>query len=444
MLNEAIVHDLIKNGRADRRVYTDAEIFDAEMQRIFRRTWIYIGHESQVQNTGDFITVRMGHDRLILCRHNDGKLYVVHNRCAHRGAEVCHESTGNKRTFTCPYHAWSYSTNGELTNVPLPEGYVDYERRRAELGLERVPRVDTYRGFIFASQEKTGIDLTDFLGPEVLAAFDNFVDRSPEGEIMVAQGHTVQTYRANWKFQIENSIDLLHPMILHNNAVSAANELTKRSHQAHPEKPVPVEAELVKANGMTLREWDSMRIAALPHGHCWMGGFLDSAIETTNINEASSQKAGWRTSYQKALEARHGVDKARKILSFSRHNTIVYPNLFINPALQQIRYLVPTEVGLTEQHGFVFRLKGAPEELFQLAVRALEVANSPASIVTSDDHEVFERMHESLASGSRSWIDWSRGLDSETSIADGIRTGAGTNEILMRNQLQAWLGYMAE
>ena len=205
-----------------------------------------------------------------------------------------------------------------------------------------------------------------------------------------------------------------------------------------------MEAVLVKANGMQLHEWDSMRIAALPHGHCWMGGFLEEAAVEADKKQHLNAEPAWRKAYRAALEERHGAAKAAEVLGYSRHNTIVYPNLFINPGLQQIRYLVPSAVDCTEQHGFVFRLKGAPDELLHLAVRALNVANSPASLVTSDDHEVFERMQESMRSGQRSWIDWSRGLDSEKKLEDGSRTGGGTNEVLMRNQLKAWMEYMTE
>ena len=117
-------------------------------------------------------------------------------------------------------------------------------------------------------------------------------------------------------------------------------------------------------------------------------------------------------------------------------------NLFVNPILQQIRTLQPVAVDRTEQHGYVFRLKGAPDDIFRVAVRLLNMANSPASIVTTDDHEVFERIQESMASGERDWIDWSRGMGHEKPFESGF-TSEGTSEILMRNQHQAWVGYMS-
>ena len=205
---------LLSNGRVDRRLYTDPDIFALEMSRIFRRTWIYVGHRSQLKSAGDFITTRIGRDRVIVVCHSDGEARAFYNRCAHRGAEVCAQPAGNTTTFTCPYHAWSYRTDGSLESVPLVEGYgAALEQRMPDLGLEPIARLDSYRGFLFASQSEHGEALATFLGPEVCAAFDNFVDRTPGGEVSVMGGKTVQQYRANWKLQIENSIDLLHPNI---------------------------------------------------------------------------------------------------------------------------------------------------------------------------------------------------------------------------------------
>ena len=433
---------LVQPGKVSRALYTDPDVFDAEMERIFGVAWVYLGHESQLRETGDFFTTRLARDCIIVARHGDGAVYAFHNRCAHRGAEVCHVAAGNTPTFVCPYHAWAFHTDGSLASLPLPSGYGrDFSQRRAEYGLERIARVDAYRGFIFGSKAPDGVGLSDFLGPQVREAFDNFVDRSPSGDLAMAGGKTVQCYRGNWKLQIENSIDLLHPKILHANAVAAADSLRR---EAGSNAPGSVEVEATRANGLSLRDWERMRIAALPRGHCWMGGFLRDAVEGSGIEEtadAHPEEKPWFARYRQALVARHGEAKTEEILSFSRHNTIVYPNLFVNPGLQQIRILHPVAVDRTEQHGYIFRLVGAPDDLFHTSVRVLTSVNSPASIVTTDDHEVFEQIQGSLASGARDWVDWSRGLDLERPVDDG-RTGEGTNEVLMRNQHRAWVEYM--
>lgn len=436
--------NLVQKGRVSRALYTDPDVFEVELARIFGTAWIYLGHESQLKAPGDFFRTRLGRDRIIVARHTDGKIHAFHNRCAHRGAEVCHVDRGNTNAFVCPYHAWTFGTDGSFGSMPLPAAYGrDLSERREDFGLERVARVASYRGFIFGSKAANGADLEDFLGPDVRAAFDNLIDRAPDGTLELAGGKTVQTFRANWKLQIENSIDLLHARILHANAIDAANSLIKDFGLDGPEH---LEVAVTRANGRSILEMNRMTIMALPRGHCWMGGFLRDAVlgeepEETEAAGGPAEEQSWFAAYKKALDARHGVEKADAVLAFNRHNTIVYPNLFVNPELNQVRILHPISVDRTEQHGYIFRLGGAPEAMFQRAVRIITAINSPASIVTSDDHEVFERIQESLATGERDWVDWSRGLESERTTNEG-RTGEGTNELVMRNYHRAWVEYM--
>src|SRR2546422_9289342 len=109
---------LVKEDAVHRRVYTDPEVFAEEMRRIFGRTWVFIGHESEVPNPGDFKTDEIAGQPIIMVRHSDGDIHVLFNRCMHRGAVVCELASGNTSYFRCPYHAWSYKTNGELALVP--------------------------------------------------------------------------------------------------------------------------------------------------------------------------------------------------------------------------------------------------------------------------------------------------------------------------------------
>lgn len=427
--------DLVGVGKVHRRFYADPDVFRVELDRIFGRAWLWLGHESQVEQPGDFFTARMGHDRIIVARHDDGKIHAFHNRCTHRGAEVCARSSGHADYFECPYHAWTFGTDGSLKSVPMPKGYEDgFEARAASLALEPVARVASYRGFIFGNKSATGENLETFLGADVRAAFDNLVDRAPDGEIEMAGGVTTQRYRANWKLQIENSIDLLHPRILHASAVDAADLVD------HGGVEPSIEWDTVKSNGLSFGDWDRMPIATLARGHCWMGGFLTKSIDEDAERDAEfliEEETGWRAiqaRYRKIMADRFGADRAGEILSFNRHNTIVYPNLFVNSRLAQIRVLQPVAVDCTEQHGYTFRLKGAPTEMFEASIRMVTTNNSPSSIVTTDDHEIFERIQETLETGDGEWEDWSRGLHENRS--------EGTNEIAMRNQHRAWAEYM--
>jgi len=186
-VNARSIKDLVQSDRVHRTVYTDPALFALEMDRIFGRAWLVLGHESQVRNPGDFFTTRMGNESVIVIRHTNGTVRVLVNRCAHRGARVCEAATGTARELVCSYHGWTYATDGRLCGVPRAEGY---DRTVAETvggGLARVPRVDAYRGFLFASLAADGPSLLEFLSP-LRASFDDFVERAPEGDVEVAGG----------------------------------------------------------------------------------------------------------------------------------------------------------------------------------------------------------------------------------------------------------------
>src|SRR5215210_2116403 len=144
---------LIQPDRVHRSVYADPAIFELEMERIFGRAWLMLGHESQVPKTGDYFTTRMGREPVIVVRKDNREIGVLVNRCAHRGATVCAEGRGNTERFVCPYHGWSYDRAGALRAIPFGSGYA--QETLKDLKLKSVPRVQTYRGFIFASLAPT-------------------------------------------------------------------------------------------------------------------------------------------------------------------------------------------------------------------------------------------------------------------------------------------------
>ena len=110
--------ELVREGQVHRRIYTDPAVFELEMDRLFGRAWLYLAHESQVAETGDFVTAYIGNRPVIVSRHSDGEIYAFANRCTHRGMKVCRYDQGNTRVFTCPYHAWSFALDGSLQGVP--------------------------------------------------------------------------------------------------------------------------------------------------------------------------------------------------------------------------------------------------------------------------------------------------------------------------------------
>ena len=135
---------LVQRERVHRSIYLDPAIFELEMQRIFSRAWVYVGHDSLVPGAGDYVTARIGSVPVILSRHSDGKLYVVFNSCGHRGAIVCNEERGSVKLFRCSYHGWTFATNGDLDAVSMARGYgPSTDLTNPALGMGRVPSLTT-------------------------------------------------------------------------------------------------------------------------------------------------------------------------------------------------------------------------------------------------------------------------------------------------------------
>ena len=142
-----------KPGCVHRQLYTDPAIFELEMKRIFGAAWIYIGHESQVKNPGDYFATQIGRHPVVMTRDAEGQLRVIRNQCAHRGAMVVATEKGSADEFTCCYHGWTYHLDGRLKAVPLNHGYPrDFEVGDPKMAMQSVARVKSYRGFIFASE----------------------------------------------------------------------------------------------------------------------------------------------------------------------------------------------------------------------------------------------------------------------------------------------------
>ena len=174
---------LVEPDRVHKACYADEQIFEKELENIFYKSWIYIGHESQVPNPGDYWTTWVGRERMIICRDEEGNVHVLYNRCPHRGTLICNNLHGNApKAFRCPYHAWQFNMDGSLRNVPMKQGYEGIvDLTDPQLQMKRAERQETYRGFVFASLSSEGPSLDEWLGKGARAAFDDICNRSPEG-----------------------------------------------------------------------------------------------------------------------------------------------------------------------------------------------------------------------------------------------------------------------
>src|ERR671924_2142822 len=343
---------LIQPDRVHRSVYSDPQIFELEMERIFGRAWLLLGHESQAREPGDYFTTRMGREPVIVVRKESGEIGVLVNRCAHRGAMVCAEGRGSVERFVCPYHGWSYDRGGRLQAVPYASGYEPEKLR--ELGLRRV-RVAVYRGFIFASLAASGPTLEEFLGP-ARASFDDFVDRAPGGELEVAGGVFKHAYNGNWKLILENHLDGAHPAWVHASSVAVA--------RGAPEPGAPgkqhyfdIAVRQMRQNGAPDSVWEATGIWTTPRGHGYMGDYHDDSRLVAGLGNPVFDE------YRQTLIQEHGVEKADRILRVTLWNTIVYPNCSFMSQFRQLRIIHPAAVDRSAVYTYSFRMPNAPPQM---------------------------------------------------------------------------------
>jgi phenylpropionate dioxygenase-like ring-hydroxylating dioxygenase large terminal subunit len=424
---------LVQPDRVHRALYADPAIFELEMARIFGRAWLVLGHESQVPRPGDYFTTRMGREPVIVARDDEGSVKVMINRCAHRGATVCAEGKGNTERFVCPYHGWSYDRAGALKAVPFASGYPAADI--SGLRLKAVPRVETYRGFVFASLAPSGESLEAFLGP-ARASFDDFVDRAPGGELEVAGGVFKHAYNGNWKLMLENHLDGAHPAWVHASSVAVARSAPDPGGPGE-EHYYDIAVRQMRQNGAPDAVWEATGIWATPRGHGYMGDYHDDQRLVAGLGHPVFD------AYRNELVSRVGADEADRILRVTLWNTVVYPNCSFMSQFRQLRILHPVSVDRSVVYTYSFRVKHAPERMFRDTVAFANVVNGPASWVLTDDLEVYERIQKGFSSGAVEWAYIGRGYGHDVEQAGVARGKTGTSEVYLRAQMRAWLDYMS-
>jgi phenylpropionate dioxygenase-like ring-hydroxylating dioxygenase large terminal subunit len=426
---------LVQPDRVHRSVYADAAIFDLEMERVFGRAWLLLGHESQVRHAGDYFTTRMGREPVILVRKSEKEIAVLINRCAHRGSMVCAEGRGNVERFVCPYHGWSYDRDGALKAVPLSSSFP--QDKLGELRLKAVPRVASYRGFVFASLLPNGESLDEFLGP-AKASLDDFVDRAPGGELEVAGGVFKHAYNGNWKLMLENHLDGAHPAWVHASSVAVARNAPE------PGKPgaehyYDIAVRQMRQNGAPESVWEATGIWTTPRGHGYMGDYHDDSRLVAGLGNPVFEE------YRSTLIREHGPEKADRILRVTLWNTILYPNASFMSQFRQLRIIHPLAVDRSVVYTYSFRMRQAPERMFRDTIAFSNVVNGTGSWVLTDDLEVYERIQRGFSSGAVEWAYIGRGHGRDVAEPNGTLRGAtGTSEVFIRGQMRAWLDYMSE
>ena len=414
---------LVQPGRAHRSIYVDDDIFAEEMSKIFGGTWVFLVHESQIAEPNDFVTTRLGLRSLIVTRDQDGAIHAFLNRCSHRASTVCQEEDGNAKRFTCGYHGWTYSNTGALVGLPYPNGYpIDFDR--SDRGLHALPRLASYRGFVFGSLNPDVPELDKWLGP-ARPYLDYFIDRVPDGELEVRNSHRLR-FKGNWKLAWDNAGDGLHATYTHRSFALLNDKLHGggRSLTSFMHSP--------DDTGMFSED--------LGHGHM----FLDQRPGLKSSFWQTQRPVPGTEAFEQTIVDQHGRDLADELLEMvpgSMINLSIFPNLLIKG--NQMEVVTPLATGETELVLWVTAAKKAPDEVNTLRMR---IAEDFTTIGNPDDIEMFERCQAGLMVPEVEWVDMSKGLGTEEiESRDGIqvRRSPVTYDTLMRGYLEEWKRLMA-
>lgn len=399
---------LIEDRRVHGSLYTDRQVFVDEIDRIFRRGWIFVGHESEIPKTGDWVTRRLGGEPVIMLRAAEGGVHVLANRCAHRGTLLCWQDCGSgRKSFQCSYHGWVFGLDGKLRSLPGRSGF---ERPAGALDLARPGQVDAYRGFVFANQSGDAGPLEDHLGPGGRMLIDRAVELSPVGRLALGAGWIGQRVASNWKMWPESDNDGYHLAIAH---ASLQKAVPGTQYEAALFSPELDNTSQARDHGRGHVELELR--CGYDRELAWLGTTRDKVRD-----------------YAAALERAYGKEAADRILWDGPPHALIFPNLFLGE--MNLAVIEPVALGETIHYHTPLLLDGVDAAFNDRVLRQSEAAMGPASFFLPDDAVIAERMQQGLQVGRGSadgWIDLSRGAGRERRDAMG-RVGHVSDETTNR------------
>lgn len=402
--------------QVSRKVFVDLDVLQLERERIFKRCWLYLGHESEIPNPGDFKTRKVGGRHIIFNRDDDGKIHAFLNTCTHRGALVCREREGCAKIFQCFYHAWTFNNKGELIGQPgAREGAFSPEfNSDGSMNLKEIPRIESYRGFVFINFDRHAMPLVDYLG-NVKEYLDLVVDQAEMG-MEVVGGEQRYSIRANWKLLVENSADGYHGLPTHQ---TYFEYLKERGSELSDEGVVGYGKDLGQGHGVIeyTAPWGRPIAKWIP---AWGE---DGKRELEEIRNKLIQ--------------RFGEERADRIC-FKNRNIIVFPNLIINDIMAiTIRTFDPVTPDYMEVRAWALAPKEETEKFRERRLFNFLEFLGPGGFATPDDVEALELCQEGFSNNSEvEWNDISKGM-----LRDIPET---TDEEQMRAFWRQWNRLMTE
>ena len=418
------LQDLVLPDRVHRSVYVDQAIFDKEMTVIFGYTWVYLCHESQIPEPNDFMRVRMGNRSVVVTRDKNGEIHGLLNRCTHRAATVCREDKGNAKSFTCPYHGWTFRNDGALTGVPWPDGYAD-DFDKSDWGLGTL-RIESYRGFIFGTLNPNVTDITTHLGAAA-GYIDAWLDRLPGTSLRLHSGANRMQYKGNWKLAWDNAADGYHPSFSHRSLLATAKRFGESRDMTYFGGSPDTGAMYVQyiGNGHTLLDQRPM--------YDGPGSYWDQ------------QRIGpSREPLEQEIRELY-PDRATELLDITvggQMNLNIFPNLLLIG--NQVQVVEPMAANLTQLTWWSTTLDGVPDQVNTLRMRHQE--DFP-SFGEPDDQVNFEEAQKGLEIPEMEWVLLNRGYGIEGRQvlgSDGVTTAPVTDELPMRGYFSEWLRLMEQ
>lgn len=368
-----------------RDIFTDPDLFELEMKHIFESNWVFLAHESQIPNPNDYFTTYIGRQPVVITRDKHGQLHALINACAHRGAMLCRRRQGNKGSFTCPFHGWTFGNDGKLLKVKDGKtgNYPASFDVNGSHNMRPVARFENYRGFLFGSVNTDVLPLVDHLG-SARVVIDQIVDQAPQG-LEVLRGSSSYFFDGNWKLQIENGADGYHVSSVHWNYVATMQRQKESGRDKH--------------TIIDVKTWSKNEggIYGFEHGHL--------LLWTKLLNPEARPVFAHRDE----LVARLGEQRTDVIINQSR-NLCLYPNLYVMDQLSsQFRVVRPISVDRTEVTAYCFGPKGESQQERTLRIRQYEDFFNVSGMGTPDDLEEFRACQVAYMGISAEWNDLSRG-----------------------------------
>ncbi|WP_308816620.1 benzoate 1,2-dioxygenase large subunit [Pseudonocardia alni] len=408
LLESAVVEDRDAGiYRANRRIFTDEEIFDLEMKHIFEGNWIFLAHESQLPNNGDYLTGHIGRQPILITRDKQGELHCLINACAHRGAMLCRRKTDNRLTLTCPFHGWTFRNDGKLLKVKEPDGagYPENFATEGSHDLTKVARFESYRGFLFGSLNPDVVPLAEHLG-DTTKVIDMLVDQSPEG-LEVLRGSSSYTFDGNWKVQAENGADGYHVSSVHWNY--AATTSRRSSGESKNDTKALDAGGWGKSGG---GYW------SYPNGHLCLWTWAANPQDRPLWSEMDT------------LKEQFGDAKGEFMVKGSR-NLCVYPNVYIMDQFStQIRMFRPIAPDRTEVTIYCIAPKGESDAARAHRIRQYEDFFNASGMATPDDLEEFRSCQLTFHATTAPWNDMSRGAEHWLTGPDEVATALDMNGVV--------------